>query len=52
MSIIKNGTFELKETELNFAARNAWRNSPRCIGRIQWTKLQVFDARFVTTARG
>ena len=51
-SIKKTGTYELKETELCFGARTAWRNAPRCIGRIQWSKLQVFDARYVTTARG
>lgn len=51
-SINNTGTYELKETELCFGARTAWRNAPRCIGRIQWSKLQVFDARYVTTARG
>jgi nitric oxide synthase oxygenase domain/subunit len=51
-SIKKTGTYDLKETELCFGARTAWRNAPRCIGRIQWSKLQVFDARYVTTARG
>lgn len=51
-SIEKTGTYELKETELNFGARTAWRNASKCIGRIQWSKLQVFDARYVTTARG
>ena len=34
-------TYELKETELIFGAKLAWRNAPRCIGRIQWSKLQV-----------
>ena len=51
-SINLTGTYELKETELCFGARTAWRNAPRCIGRIQWSKLQVFDARYVTTCRG
>lgn len=40
-SINNTGTYELKETELCFGARTAWRNAPRCIGRIQWSKLQV-----------
>ncbi|XP_076367440.1 nitric oxide synthase [Tachypleus tridentatus] len=44
------GTYELRETELFYGAKLAWRNAPRCIGRIQWSKLQVFDARYVTTA--
>ncbi|CAF0772283.1 unnamed protein product [Brachionus calyciflorus] len=51
-SIRRTGTYELKETELCFGARTAWRNAPRCIGRIQWSRLQVFDARYVTTTRG
>uniref|UniRef100_A0A1W7RA54 Nitric oxide synthase n=1 Tax=Hadrurus spadix TaxID=141984 RepID=A0A1W7RA54_9SCOR len=48
--VSERGTYELKETELIYGAKLAWRNSPRCIGRIQWSKLQVFDARYVTTA--
>jgi len=39
------GTYELKETELIFGAKLAWRNAPRCIGRIQWSKLQVRRGR-------
>lgn len=35
-SINETDTYELKETELCFGARTAWRNAPRCIGRIQW----------------
>ncbi|CAG5122629.1 unnamed protein product, partial [Candidula unifasciata] len=46
------GTYELTTAELNFGAKLAWRNAPRCIGRIQWAKLQVFDARHILTARG
>ncbi|GAV04595.1 hypothetical protein RvY_14857-3 [Ramazzottius varieornatus] len=45
------GNYEFKEQELTFAAKSAWRNSQRCIGRIQWSKLQVFDARFINTPR-
>ncbi|KAK3612602.1 hypothetical protein CHS0354_042110 [Potamilus streckersoni] len=51
-SIKKTGTYELTIDELTFGAKTAWRNAPRCIGRIQWSKLQVFDARHITTARG
>lgn len=43
-------TYYLKETELIYGAKLAWRNASRCIGRIQWSKLQVFDARFTTNA--
>ncbi|KAK5644702.1 hypothetical protein RI129_006002 [Pyrocoelia pectoralis] len=46
------GTYQLTETELVYGAKLAWRNSVRCIGRIQWAKLQVFDCRYVTTTSG
>lgn len=49
--ISERGTYDLKETELVYGAKLAWRNAPRCIGRIQWSKLQVFDARYAVTAR-
>ena len=39
--IERNGTYDLTEKELIFGARMAWRNASRCIGRIQWNKLQV-----------
>ncbi|XP_055836592.1 nitric oxide synthase isoform X2 [Episyrphus balteatus] len=48
----KNGHYHLTETELIYGAKLAWRNSSRCIGRIQWSKLQVFDCRYVTTTSG
>lgn len=34
-------TYELTKEELIFGARLAWRNTPRCIGRIQYKKLHV-----------
>lgn len=37
----QRSTYELRQTELIFGAKLAWRNAPRCIGRIQWSKLQV-----------
>jgi nitric-oxide synthase len=40
-SVLKTGTYNLTETELVFGAKLAWRNAARCIGRIQWSKLQV-----------
>ncbi|XP_038647078.1 nitric oxide synthase, brain [Scyliorhinus canicula] len=46
------GTYQLKDTELIYGAKHAWRNAARCVGRIQWSKLQVFDARDCTTAQG
>ncbi|XP_032701331.1 nitric oxide synthase, inducible isoform X1 [Lontra canadensis] len=45
------GTYQLTGDELIFAAKQAWRNAPRCIGRIQWSNLQVFDARSCSTAK-
>ncbi|MBN3304291.1 NOS1 protein, partial [Amia calva] len=47
-----SGSYQLKDTELIYGAKHAWRNAARCIGRIQWSKLQVFDARDCTTAHG
>ncbi|XP_062399931.1 nitric oxide synthase, brain [Sardina pilchardus] len=46
------GTYQLKDTELIYGAKHAWRNAARCVGRIQWSKLQVFDARDCSTAHG
>ncbi|XP_029769702.1 nitric oxide synthase, brain [Terrapene carolina triunguis] len=45
-------TYQLRDTELIYGAKHAWRNASRCVGRIQWSKLQVFDARDCTTAHG
>lgn len=39
--IQKTGAYQLSDSELIFGAKTAWRNSARCIGRIQWSKLQV-----------
>uniref|UniRef100_UPI00398EFA45 nitric oxide synthase, inducible-like n=1 Tax=Pristiophorus japonicus TaxID=55135 RepID=UPI00398EFA45 len=50
-SITNTGTYDLTLEELTFAAKQAWRNAPRCIGRIQWSNLQVFDARKCTTTK-
>ncbi|XP_039746679.1 nitric oxide synthase-like protein isoform X1 [Pararge aegeria] len=50
--VVKTGTYQLTTTELVFGAKLAWRNASRCIGRIQWSKLQVFDCRQVTTTSG
>lgn len=35
------GSYQLKDTELIYGAKHAWRNAARCVGRIQWSKLQV-----------
>lgn len=39
--VASSGSYQLTETELIYGAKLAWRNSVRCIGRIQWSKLQV-----------
>ncbi|KAM4705244.1 nitric oxide synthase 3 [Rhinophrynus dorsalis] len=49
--IVSSGTYQLKENELIFGAKQGWRNAARCVGRIQWSKLQVFDARDCTSTR-
>uniref|UniRef100_A0A672YJZ9 Nitric oxide synthase n=1 Tax=Sphaeramia orbicularis TaxID=375764 RepID=A0A672YJZ9_9TELE len=36
-----SGTYQLKDTELIYGAKHAWRNAARCVGRIQWSKLCV-----------
>jgi nitric-oxide synthase len=41
------GTYTHTLAELEFAARVAWRNSSRCIGRLYWRSLQVRDRRHV-----
>lgn len=45
----EKGTYDLTEAELMYGAKLAWRNAARCIGRIQWSNLQLFDARKVST---
>lgn len=39
------GEFEPTFEELTFGARVAWRNSNRCIGRLFWKSLHIFDER-------
>lgn len=43
--IKERGTFEPTFDELTFGTRVAWRNSNRCIGRLFWKSLHVFDER-------
>ncbi len=45
-----HGTYRHTEAELTFAARVAWRNSSRCIGRLYWRSLRVRDRRSVREA--
>lgn len=45
------GTYEMTRDELHYGARMAWRNAARCIGRIQWNKLELQDARHITSTK-
>lgn len=42
---LANDQFELTTDMLEFGARVAWRNSNKCIGRLFWHSLKVFDRR-------
>lgn len=48
----QTGTWEQTYDEIAFGAKIAWRNSVRCIGRMFWPSLKVFDARHVTDLDG
>lgn len=48
--IERTGTYTHRIDELVYGSKMAWRNAARCIGRIQWNKLHLFDARHCTTA--
>ncbi|GAB2716455.1 nitric oxide synthase oxygenase [Paenibacillus thermoaerophilus] len=48
--IARTGTYAHTAEELTHGARMAWRNSNRCIGRLFWQTLEVFDARGARTA--
>ncbi|MFW6265419.1 MAG: nitric oxide synthase oxygenase, partial [Halanaeroarchaeum sp.] len=43
--ISMTGTYTHTTEELTYGARMAWRNSNRCIGRLFWRSLEVFDER-------
>ena len=43
--IEKKGTYELLDFELNYGTKVAWRNSNKCIGRLFWKAMDVFDRR-------
>jgi len=44
------GTYRHTSAELQAGARLAWRNAPKCIGRIAWDTLLVRDRRHSNTA--
>jgi len=49
--VTAQGTYRHTPEELAFAARVAWRNSSRCIGRLYWRSLRVRDRRQVSDAK-
>ncbi len=49
LSIEKDGTYELLDFELDYGAKVAWRNSNKCIGRLFWKSMDVFDMRNVNS---
>jgi nitric-oxide synthase len=48
-AIAEQGCYGHTEEELRHGARMAWRNSNRCIGRLFWETLEVWDARGLET---
>jgi len=45
--IESTGTYTHTFDEITYGAKLAWRNSTKCIGRLFWETLDVFDAREV-----
>lgn len=50
-SIQLTGLYDITTDMLTFGAKTAWRNASRCVGRIQWFNLKLFDKRHVRTAK-
>ncbi len=46
--IAATGTYTHSFEELDFGAKLAWRNAPKCIGRYSWRNMLVRDCRHVT----
>ena len=46
---LQEDNFAFTKEELTFGARVAWRNSIRCVGRMFWPSLHIFDARDATS---
>jgi len=49
LEVEREGEYIPTTEELTFGARVAWRNSNKCIGRLFWQSLHVFDERTLTT---
>ncbi|MFC4306560.1 nitric oxide synthase oxygenase [Cohnella boryungensis] len=48
-AIAEEGTYVHTPDELSFGAKVAWRNNSKCIGRLFWESLEVFDERSLRT---
>jgi nitric-oxide synthase len=48
-AIAASGTYEHTYEELKHGAKMAWRNSNKCIGRLFWNILEVYDMRSLET---
>ena len=51
ISLELTGDYEHTIDELSWAAKTAWRNAPRCVGRDIWKTLRVTDERSAVTCR-
>ena len=49
ISLELTGDYEHTIDELSWAAKTAWRNAPRCVGRDTWKTLRVTDERRAVT---
>ncbi|WP_226669954.1 nitric oxide synthase oxygenase [Metabacillus litoralis] len=49
LEIESKGIYEHTNEELTYGAKMAWRNSNKCIGRLFWNTLTVFDERKADT---
>lgn len=50
-SIEATGTYSHTTEELEYGTKVAWRNNSRCIGRLFWQTLHVFDQRKLRTEK-
>ena len=46
----ETGQWQLTHAELGFGARLAWRQAERCVGRLYWKGLELFDRRDLSSA--
>lgn len=49
--IESSGSYRMAENELLWAAKLAWRNSDKCIGRLHWQNIKVLDGQSASSAK-